>query len=266
MTSLTLSEQLIAALLLIVSIPAPSPANLSFQESNQKLSAHEEQEVREFAKRLATDIEKTRDLTPYLSKPPASTLLYKAIADPNDSDELVNTDVARKVGSYQLCRFYIALWNIAYLSESYIYSRFLLQKTDVRDLSPLQQYPVHVVKFMERNPTIKKWSHDSDSSGSEHHVTTVSQFYSLLRIYNAAVVLMRAHFRRHPPESTSIYKQNLSYLRAFLNEITVDICEQNCVGLPVRAQIIKANLPVLQLLLVRVNGRLQVLLIGLHDD
>lgn len=71
---------------------------------------------------------------------------------------------------------------------------------------------------------------------------------------------------RYRERIVSIYKQNLTYLRAFLNEITVDTCEQDCVGLPLGTQIIKVNLPVLQLLLVRLNGRLQVLLVGLHDD
>lgn len=259
---------MLASVLLILSTLVSIPVNGSHQENNQKLSASEEQEVREFARRLAAHVEKTRDLSPYFDNPPASDFFYRAITDPDDSVGIVDKEVVSKVGTYQLRRFYIALWNIAYLSESYIYGRFLLQKTSVRDLSRQEQYPVHVARFMRRNPTIKRWWRDIDSSDSERRVTTVVQFYSLLNTYNDAAILMRVYFRRHPPESTAIYKQNVTYLGPFLNEIAVDTCnsEKECGGLPLRTQTIKVNLPVIQLLLVRLDGRLQVLLVGLHND
>ena len=256
------------ALLLILSTLAPTPLNGSHQANDQELTATEKQEVREFAKRFAARLEKTRDLTPYLNKPPASNFLDKVIADPDDSVGMVDKDVVSKVGSYQLRQFYIALWNIAFLSESYIYSRFLLQKTSVTDLSPQQQYPAHVFRFMKRNPTIRKWWKNVDSSDSEIRVTTVAQFYSLLSTYNEAATLMRTYFRRHPPEGTAIYKQNLTYLEPFLNEIAVETCdsEQDCAGLPLRTKTIILNLPLVKLFLVQLNGRLQVLCVGLHDD
>ena len=94
------------------------------------------------------------------------------------------------------------------------------------------------------------------------------EFYSVLNRFEDATVLMRAYFRSHPPEHTSIYKQNLTHLRDFLNEISVDTCENEptCVGLPLRTQTMRVNLPVVQLCLVRLNGRLQVLFIGPHND
>src|SRR5690242_13704207 len=92
-----------AALLLIL---FASTLSLAVQENNQKLSRNEEQEVREFARRVAADIEKTRDLSHYLNKPPASNFFYKAIADPNDSVGMVDKNVARKVGSHEVRRFY----------------------------------------------------------------------------------------------------------------------------------------------------------------
>jgi hypothetical protein len=78
---------------------------------------------------------------------------------------------------------------------------------------------------MKRNPTIKRWWKNVDSSDSEERVTTMVQFYSVLNTYNEAAILMRAYFRRHPLESTATYKQNLTYLGPFLNEIAVDTCD-----------------------------------------
>jgi len=260
--------RLLAALLLILSTSVAGFTNVSVQENSQELSVMEEQEVREFARRVAANLEKTRDLSRYLNKPPAKDFFNKAIADPDDSDEMVDKNVARKVGSHELQRFYIVLWNIAYLSDSYVFSRFLVEKTAVRDLLPQQRYPDHVVRFLGRNPTVKTWWKTDESSDSEKQIRTVVQFYSVLNTYQEATVLMRAYFKRRPPERTAIYKQNVTYLRPFLNEISVDTCksEQNCAGLPLGTRTIRTNLPVLQLSLVRLNGRLQVLLIGLHND
>jgi len=260
--------RLLAALLLILSTSVAGFTNVSVQENSQELSVMEEQEVREFARRVAANLEKTRDLSRYLNKPPAKDFFNKAIADPDDSDEMVDKNVARKVGSHELQRFYIVLWNIAYLSDSYVFSRFLVEKTAVRDRLPQQRYPDHVVRFLGRNPTVKTWWKTDESSDSEKQIRTVVQFYSVLNTYQEATVLMRAYFKRRPPERTAIYKQNVTYLRPFLNEISVDTCksEQNCAGLPLGTRTIRTNLPVLQLSLVRLNGRLQVLLIGLHND
>ena len=259
--------RVLAALLLIVSVSASSLANIPVQENDQKLSAKEEQEVREFARRVAAHVEKTRDLTPYLKKPPASDLFDKAIADPNDPDGIVDQNVGRKVGRHELRRFYFVMWNVGYLSESYVFSKFLFEKTAVRDLLPQQQFPAHVVRFLEKNPTVKDWW-SRNFSDTKTRITTVPQFYSLLKSFQDAVVLMRAYFGRQPPERTAIYKQNLAYLKHFLNEIAVDTCEseEDCAGLPLGTQTVHVNLPVLQLSLVRLNGRLQVLLIGLHND
>lgn len=256
--------RVLAALLLILSTLASTPANLSQQENQEKLSANEEQEVRDFATRFAATLEKTRDLTPYLNKPPASDLLYKAVT--RDADEFVANDVASTVGKDRLLKFCIALWNIGYLSESYVYGSYQFEKTAVRDLLLEQQYPPHVVRFIKRNSMIRKWRTKNDFS--ETRVTTVTQFYSLLNTFTEAAILMRAYFRKHPPERTAIYKQNLTYLGPFLKAITVESCtsEQDCAGLPLRTKTITVNLPVVQLSLVRLDGRLQVLLVGLHND
>ena len=90
----------------------------------------------------------------------------------------------------------------------------------------------------------------------------------MLRTFEDAAAVMREYFRNHPPEQTSIYKQNLRYLEPFLKTIDLDRCssEKFCVGLPLHTLNIRVHLPVLNLVLVRLRGRLQVLMIGLVDD
>jgi hypothetical protein len=205
----------LALLLLLLVTLVPIHANTSKEADEEKLSATEEEKVRQFVNHFAATIKKTRDLTPYLNRPPASNLLDQALHDPKDPVGLVVYNLGSKIGKYQLRKFNIALWNLSYLSDLYIYSRFRLEKTAIRDLSPQQQYPSNVVKLMKRNSLVNKWWHTKDLSDSETVVTTVGEFRSILGTFQRAIVLMRQYFRNRPPEHTAIYKQNLEIPRTF---------------------------------------------------
>lgn len=253
------------ALLIFFCVVATVRAN---QGDDEKLSPSEEQEVRSFVKQFSATIERTRDLTPYLNKSPASDLMDKVLHDPGYPLGLVDYKLGSKIGKYQLRKFNIALWNIGYLSDLYIYSQFLLEKTAVKDLLPERQYPPNVVTVMKRNALLKKWWATKDSSGSETVLTTGAQVRSMLRTYNQPAALMRAYFKRHPPEQTAVYKQNLIYLEPVLKDIAVDRCStaKFCAGLPLHTQEIKVHLPVLDLVLVRLDGQLKIGTIGIPND
>lgn len=64
--------------------------------------ASEEQEVREFARRFAVRVEKTRDLGPYLNSPPASNFSKEPSRIQTILVGIVDKDVVSKVGTYQL--------------------------------------------------------------------------------------------------------------------------------------------------------------------
>ena len=75
---------LITLVLLLLAVAAVSVQQIN----DEKLSPNEEQEVRAFANQFAAAIEKNRDLTPYLNRPPASDLMNKALHDPDDFGRL----------------------------------------------------------------------------------------------------------------------------------------------------------------------------------
>jgi len=122
---------------------------------------------------------------------------------------------------------------------------------------------------MKHNPTLNDWWHKLQSSStSEKTVKTVTQFNSLFAAYNRVSVLMRQYLNSHPPEQTAIFKQNQILLESSLKEIFVNRCdsEKECAGFPLHTRVIAVNTPVHLLLLVRLNGRLQIAAISVHAD
>jgi len=79
---------------------------------------------------------------------------------------------------------------------------------------------------------------------------------------------MRARFKAHPPEQTSEYRKNIVYLSKYLRVVGVNTCnsEKACAGLPLHTEMITVNIPVLTLMLARIDGRLKILAIGKIDD
>ena len=256
-------------LFLMLSIASIAIGNPLTQTNAGTLSVKDEREVRAFARRFAETACLTRDLVPFLNQAPASTMLDGVLSGAEDPIAPVHLELRSKVTRSELRQFYLAMLNIGYLSNLYIYGKFSLEEHAIRDLPFEQQYPVKVARLLKSNATIAKWWKDSDSPDySEKTVETVRQLRGLLDTWQKAAALMRIHFKTHPPERTTVYRKNIRYLADYLKEVKVDACdsEKSCAGLPLHTQVIKMNLPVLQLMLVRLNGRLKILAIGLHDD
>lgn len=260
--------RIIFILLLFIPTTFTVFGNSSCQVVGDKLSASEEREVREFAERFGDQIKVTRNLAPFINQPVASSMLDRVLRDADDIG-LVSRDVALKVSKYELRQYYIAMVNVAYLSDLYTYSKFSIETTNVRDLPLEQQYPSNVFRLMKSNPTIAKWWNQSESDGSEKIVESVEQLRSIKNTWQRAAALMRQYFRKHQPERNANYQKNLLYLAAHLKRITVDEpcnSEESCVGLPLNTQTINVNLPALKLILVRISGRLEILTIGIQGD
>ena len=256
-------------LFLMLSITSIAVGNPSTQTDAGTLSVRDEREVRAFARRFAETARLTRDLALFLNQAPASTTLDRVLSGTEDPIGPVQLEVRNKVTRSELRQFYLAMLNLGYLSNLYIYGKFSLKEHAIRDLPFEQQYPVKVARLLKSNATIAKWWKDSDSPDySEKTVETVLQLRSLLATWQKAAALMRIHFKTHPPERTMVYRRNLRYVADRLKEIEADACdnEKSCAGLPLHTEVIKVNVPVLQLMLVRLNGRLKILAIGLHDD
>jgi hypothetical protein len=252
--------------LIVIALIPIKVAGFTRQVSGDNLTAAEELEVGSFVKSFSDHLRLTRNLTPFLNEPVARNVLDKTLADKDMS--FVKHDIALKVGRDELRRFYIALTNLGYLSNLYIYSKLSLKGVEIRDFPYEKQYPPSVFRLLKSNPTLAVWWNGSASFEPEKVISSVEQLRSLVITGERAAQMMRRYFKSHPPERSRTYQKNVSYLAPYLKEIKVETCKtgEDCLGFPVHTQFISVPLPVLRLELVRVNGQLKIMIVGLLDE
>jgi hypothetical protein len=238
------------------------------QTPEDQLSPNESQEVDQFVREFNKRLRLTRDLTPFQTEPLAREMSDKVLLDKGFSKP-VSKDLISRSNLKELRRLWIAMLNLGYLSELYIYARTSVKGLGRTSELPLaQQYPSDVVRLMKRNPLLSKWLEENDSDSSEQIAKTIEQLRSLTSTYQKAATLMRARFKAHPPEQTRQYRQNIAYLSKHLGVVRISTCnsEKDCAGLPLHTKTITVNIPALTLMLVRIDGQLKILVIGKIDD
>ncbi len=237
------------------------------QSSEDKLSPAESHEVEQFVRVFNKRLRLSRDVTPFQTEPLASEMLDGVLLDKDDSIP-VSKDLISRSNLRELRQFWIATLSLAYLSDLYIYTRMSVNGVRTYELPPAQQYPPNVAPIMKRNPMLSKWWKASDSDWSDQRVKTIEQVGSLTSTYQKTASLMRARFKAHPPEQTRQYRQNIAYLSKHLGIMRVNTCngEKDCDRLPLHTKTITVNVPVLTLMLARIDGQLKLLAIGKIDD
>jgi hypothetical protein len=225
-----------------------------------KLSAVDEQEVRSLVTSFNHRILRTRNLTPYLDTPTASVIVTEWFAD----NDLLSQDLRIKTRPGELRRFFIAMTNLSYLSTLYIYSRVYVKNGGLREVAPRQQYPAAVFRFLRRNPMISDWWAPNRFSKP---MTSAHQLRALTSTFETAAAMIRSYMKTHPPEQTRMYRNNLSWIEPHLKEPNLETCEtaEKCGPYPLHSQFVDVELPVLQLVLVRTNGKFEIAVIGLLE-
>jgi hypothetical protein len=112
------------------------------------------------------------------------------------------------------------------------------------------------------------WRHQDSNSPPDEVVKSIAQLRQLTRTFERAVILMRAYFRIHRPESNSKYQKNLADLSRYLKVVNVSECDSKaeCATLPLHTKTVTVNVPVLTLMLAWIDGKLTVLTVGILDD
>jgi hypothetical protein len=229
------------------------------QASSEKFGPVEEQQVKSFVKSFSRRISRTTDLTPYLTTPAAKSVLNTVFED----GETLSAELLARTRHEDLERFYVAMINLSYLSELYVYTRVYLKNGGLREVPHEQQYPLHVYQSLRRNETVAAWwIHDS-----QEPLRTMDQLRGLTNSFERAAAMIRRHFNAYPPEQNRVYRKNLSWLRPELKPFRVTPCDskEGCAGFPIHSQFIDVELPVLSLRLVRAEGKLQILMVGLLE-
>jgi hypothetical protein len=226
----------------------------------EKLSAIDEQEVRSLVKSFNHHILRTRDLTPYLSTPSVNVMANAWFAD----NDLVSHELLAKTKPDELRRFFVAMTNLSYLSTLYLYSRLYVKIGGFEEFPPRQQYPPAVFRLLRRNPVVSAWWAPDRFSKP---MTSVQQLRALTSTFEMAAAMLRHYIKSHPPEQTRMYRRNLAWLEPLLKAPEIETCDttEKCAPYPVHSQFVSVQLPVVELVLVRTNGKFEITAIGLLE-
>jgi hypothetical protein len=203
---------------------------------------------------------RTRDLTPYLNTQSADVMAKAYFAD----SDLLSHDLVAKTKPNELRRLFIAMTNLSYLSTLYVYSKVYMKTGGFREVPPRQQYPRDVFLFLRRNPTISAWWAPNRFSNP---LTSAKQLRALTSRFEMGTRMLRSYLRAHPPERTRMYSKNLNWLNPLLKSPEIETCETNeqCAPYPIHTQFVNVQLPVMELVLVRTNGKFEIIAVGLLE-
>jgi hypothetical protein len=226
----------------------------------KKLSPADEQEVRSLVTSFNHQIMRTRDLTPYLNTRSADIMVNAWFAD----NDLLSHDLLSKTKPDELRRFFIAMTNLSYLSTLYIYSRVYVKTGGFREVPPRKQYPPAVFRLLRRNPAVSDWW---SPDGFSKPMTSAQELRALTSTFEVATAMLRRYLKSRTPEQTRMYRRNLTWLEPLLKEPEIETCEtsEQCAPYPVRTQFVNVQLPVVELVLVRINGKFEIITIGLLE-
>jgi hypothetical protein len=246
--------------LLISTVVLLSASFATAAVSQERLSATDEREVRNLVTSFNYEILRTRDLTSYLNTPSADVMAKAWFVD----DDLLSHELLVKTKPDELRRLFIAMTNLSYLSTLYIYSRVYMKTGGFEEHPPRQQYPRAVFLFLRQNPTISAWW---SPNGFSKPMTSAQQLHALTSTFETGTTMLRRYLRSHPPEQTRMYRKNLGWLEPLLKSPEIETCEttEQCAPYPVHTQFVNVQLPVVELLLVRRNGKFEITAVGLLE-
>ncbi|HSS21551.1 MAG TPA: hypothetical protein VLL54_15870 [Pyrinomonadaceae bacterium] len=257
--SLTLlTTKRVVVLLLLLLVPS---LRLAAQTADEKLSPADEQEVRRFVKSFSDQILRTRDLSPLLQMPSARPALDVAFAD----SDLLAQELRPKMKPQELRRFQIALINLSFLSSLYVYGNVDITNGSFQRLDYRQQYPAAVYRYLKQNPNVSNmWTIESGADPISDPV----KVRGVTATFERGATMLRGYLRAHPPERSPMYQKNLAWVMPRLKEMRVETCTtiEKCAPYPAHSQFVTVQLPVLQLSLVKSNGKLGIMTIGILED
>ena len=228
--------------------------------SQEKLSVVDEREVRTLVRSFNHHILRTRNLTPYFNTRSADLMANAWFTD----NDLLSHDLLARTKPDELRRFFIAMTNLSYLSTLYIYRRVYVKTGGFEEFPPRQQYPPHVFRLLRRNPTITDWWEPHRFSKP---MTSAEQLRALTSSFEIATAMLRRYVKSHPPEQTRMYRRNLAWLKPLLKAPEIETCEttEQCAPYPVHSQFVNVQLPIVELVLVRTNGKFEIIAVGVLE-
>lgn len=166
----------------------------------------------------------------------------------------LRSGIASQISLESRFRYYEMSLTLYYLMMQYQFGRD--QTVD----DPDRAVPSDVRRVFAKNKMLL----DSSDSANENQPKNERELLKVVGSIEEAVVLMRKALKHRNPKEAETYKESLAKLykgKTFFKPWQSK-CDKVCYGFPVGSTLFRVNIPFLQLLLVKVDGRVKVLSIA----
>lgn len=238
-------------------------ANTAFaQTSEPQITLSEAQEAERVARQFTKRLEQTKDMAPLTEEFFVPEFLegYLQEGDFGHHFLILKRDVASQVSRAELQRYYIALLNLGYLHALYFYSKYPSTAPD--NFPPEErQFPPDVIRLIKKHPYAAAHMRNGTPAGdTDEWIDSAEKLRSQTDFMEKAGELLRRYVIRGKAERTRAYRVTLTdFGQRFRHfQPSLSVCNEKCLGLPVGTRLIKVNVPVFQLRLARVGGRMRI--------
>jgi len=241
-------RKLINAILLLTLLGSTESA----QESSAKITQGEASEAERIARSFTERLEQTKDLTPLIEEFFAHDFIGGYLKDTGTNRFLIlKREVARQVDRDELLRYYVVSLNAGYLNTVYIHSKY--PSTSSKDIPEEELIPLDVARLVKNHPYTAFYK-------SKEEIDSVEQLRSYMDLWEKAGALLRKRLVRSKAERSEGYRLTLAdwAVRFHLYEPWLRDWGDGCLGLPKGTRLIAVNIPVFQLYLVVIGGKMKI--------
>ena len=241
-----------------------------------------ESEVPKVARQFAQRLQETRDFWPLIEE-----LFVERFVDCHLRTELegkengifmqisasIPAEIASQARDEELGRYLILQLNFFHLKTLHRMStRDLEGKWDNSFYTPEQEYPPGVYNLLMKNPAIAAAAEgeNKDRVSISSSIKNTRQLRSVTPTLEQAMLMMREHFRAHPPEGTDLYRKNTErigndknirkFWESSLHKVSDKEAKEGsrCLGFPVRQFAAIKVPPFYQLIVFKAGSRFKI--------
>ena len=209
-----------------------------------------------FALAFTSELNQTKDFKPVIGKFFAPDYLNRYLRDEKANwFQNLNRETAARVNRSELERFYVALLNAGYLSSLYLISK--VPSDSPEPVFHEKLLPSDVRQLITNHPYTRAYqSKEGSYDYLADNVDSVQRLRSYTNLLEHVSALMRKHVRRVRAERSNAY-QELRADRDFYQP-RVWSCQSDCLGYPKGTKLYEVKVPVFQLQLAEIEGRLKI--------
>lgn len=206
-------------------------------------------------------LEQVRDFKPLIDSYFASDYLDGYLNDRHTNWFLsLDRTVAAKASRAELERFYVALLNSGYLSAVYFISQ---QPYADAGIPEEKLIPTDVIALIDSHPYSAKYKStpgNNDFLGDK--ILSVEQLRGYTDLLEGIATLMRRHVSSAEAEDSRAYRKVFGHSASYNRSPRV--CATDCLGLPKGTKLFVVQVPMFQLQLAEIKGKLKV--VSIVDD